>query len=115
MSEAEYVAHMTSPNFPVQMAATVEGRSAIAKKIFSIGDSDGNGQATTAEATAVFQAMDADGNGELTRQEHHLAWAEVSSNNIFNLHNADFFVCKPWGLKGFFQFEIIINALVSSF
>ena len=33
----------------------------------------------------------------------------------FNPYNAELFLFKPWRLKGFFQFEIITNALVSSF
>ena len=32
-----------------------------------------------------------------------------------NPYNAEIFVYKPWRPKGLFQFEIIINILVSSF
>ena len=32
-----------------------------------------------------------------------------------NPYNAEIFVYKPWRSKGFFQFEIIINVLVSFF
>ena len=34
---------------------------------------------------------------------------------FFNPYNAELFLLKPMRLKGFFQFEITINALVSSF
>ena len=33
----------------------------------------------------------------------------------FNPFDAEIPLCKPWRPKGFFQFEIIINVLVSSF
>ena len=33
----------------------------------------------------------------------------------FNIYNAKIFLYKPWRPKGFLQFEIIINVLVSSF
>ena len=33
----------------------------------------------------------------------------------FNPYNADIFLYKPWRPKGFVQFQIIINVLVSSF
>ena len=32
-----------------------------------------------------------------------------------NLYNAELLLFKPWRLKGFFQFNIVINVLVSSF
>ena len=39
----------------------------------------------------------------------------VNPNNYVNA-NAELFLCKPWRVKLlFFQFEIIINVLVSSF
>ena len=34
---------------------------------------------------------------------------------IVNPYDAEMFVYEPWRPKGYFQFEIIINALVSSF
>ena len=34
--------------------------------------------------------------------------------NPFNPYSAELFVYKPWRPKGFFQFENIINVLVSS-
>ena len=33
----------------------------------------------------------------------------------FNTYNDEIFLYKPWNRKGFFQFEITINGLVSSF
>ena len=34
---------------------------------------------------------------------------------LVNPYNAELFLFEPWRLKGFFQFEIIMNVLVSSF
>ena len=33
----------------------------------------------------------------------------------FSPYNAELFLYKPWRPKGYFQFEIVINVLVSSF
>ena len=33
----------------------------------------------------------------------------------FNPYDAEIFVHKLWRLKGFFQFDVVINVLVSSF
>ena len=41
------------------------------------------------------------------------AWISPVFEYSFNPHNAEIFVYKLWRLKGFFQFEIIINVLVS--
>ena len=38
-----------------------------------------------------------------------------SVSNVLTLEALDYFLYKPWRPKGFFQFEIIINVLVSSF
>ena len=37
------------------------------------------------------------------------------SDCAYNPYNAGVFVYKPWGTRGYFQFEIIINVLVNSF
>ena len=38
-----------------------------------------------------------------------------SDGQLINPYNAEIFLYKPWRPKGFFQFEIIINVLVSFF
>ena len=39
----------------------------------------------------------------------------MNTVTYFNFYNAELFLLKPWRLKGFAQFEIIINVLVISF
>ena len=39
----------------------------------------------------------------------------IQGVTLFNSYSADIFLFKSWRPKGVFQFEIIINVLVSSF
>ena len=45
-------------------------------------------------------------------------WPDVCimlAHRLLNPYDAEIFLLKPWRLKGFIQFEIPINVLVSSF
>ena len=44
-----------------------------------------------------------------------LIYRDTGYTGLSNPYSAEIFLCKPWRPKGFFQFEIIINVLVSSF
>ena len=77
ISLAEYVAHLTSAQFPVQLAPTQEGQAAIARKIFTMGDSNNSGTITSDEITRAFAAIDANGDNSVSDAEYHGAWVRV--------------------------------------
>ena len=57
------------------------------------------------------------GTTRLSGVQPNMAMSKLHSGRIslFDLYNAELFLHKPWRSNGFFQFEIIINGLLSSF
>ena len=63
-----------------------------------------------------LQVENCDSNSRLVVDEDdRLERVKALKYLTINFHNAEIFMYKQWRPKGFFQFKIIINVLVSSF